>query len=159
MTRSALALLLLAGCGPYVGPTAGTGWRWRHEPTVGTASPALAPLVEHAVEAWGYGRAVPSCVGADVCVIASGASRAGPVGRRCIAEVAIGGAALEQPPEGVALVAEHEIGHCYGLGHSADPEDVMFPTPTHGVSDADRAVLRAGVTATARAAARSGAGP
>lgn len=55
VTRTVLALALLAaGCGPYVGPTAGTGWRWRHEPTVGTASPALAPLVERAVEAWGY---------------------------------------------------------------------------------------------------------
>lgn len=156
MTRSAIALLFLVGCGPYIGPTAGTGWRWRHEPTVGTASPALAPLVERAVDAWGYGRLLSTCEGADVCVIASAASRAGPVGRRCIAEVAIGGAALEQPPPGVALVVEHEIGHCYGLGHSADPGSVMYPQPTHDVSDEDRAVLRAGVGAAARAAARSG---
>ncbi|MCA8979413.1 MAG: hypothetical protein KDC14_05265 [Planctomycetes bacterium] len=142
MTRAALALALLAGCGPYAGPAAGQGWRWRTEPTVGPSTPELAPLVAHAVDAWGYGRVVESCDGADVCVIRGQRSHAGRVGDRCVAEVAL--SAIADPPPGVWRVVEHEIGHCYGLPHIDDPGSVMHPgSPTsQGVSDADRAALR-----------------
>lgn len=139
MSRAALAALLLVGCTPWVGPTAGMGWRWRSEPTVGASSPALAPLVAHAVEAWGYGRLVPSCAGADVCVVRGQRSHAQRVGDRCIAEVALG--AVDQLPRGVWHTTAHELGHCYGLGHSDDPASVMHPKPSVDVSDADRAVL------------------
>lgn len=143
MTRAALALALLAGCGPYAGPAAGQGWRWRTEPTVGPSTPALAPLVAQAVDAWGYGRVVPSCVGADVCVVLGQRSRAGRAGTHCVAEVALSPAVVAQPPPGMRRVVEHEIGHCYGLPHSADPASVMYAIPRVGVTPADRAALGA----------------
>lgn len=134
--RSALALaLLLSACGgaPWAS-TPGMGWRWPHEPTVGPSTLALAPAVDQALTAWGYGRAVPSCVGADVCVLAGRRSHAGPSGGRCLAEVQF---------DAFEIVA-HEIGHCFGLPHSSDPESVMFwySRPGQTVTAADRSALR-----------------
>lgn len=134
-----VVVALLVGCG---GPTAGMGWRWRTEPTVGASSTPLGPLVARAIEAWRYGRLLPNCRGADVCVIVGQRSHAYVRRPRCVAEVALGGAALEQPPPAVQWTVEHELGHCYGLPHSRDEGSVMFPRPVRGVSEADRAVLR-----------------
>lgn len=136
MTRAVLLALLLAGCGAP-GPwatTAGLGWRWPSEPTVGASTPALAQPLEHAVERWGYGRQLPSCVGAEICVIDGQRSHAGPRGRRCIAEV----------DTHAWYVVAHEVGHCYGIDHSADPASVMHDYSREGqdVTDADRAELR-----------------
>lgn len=142
----ALAIVLLVGCGPYVGSAAEPlGWRWRTEPTVGPSSPELAPLVDHAIGAWGYGRAVASCADADVCVTRGQRSHAGRTpGGRCVAEIALGRTAVEQAPPEVLRVAEHELGHCYGLPHRNDPASVMHPNPHlgRGVTPEDRAILR-----------------
>lgn len=137
--RALVLLVLLVGCG---GPAAsGMGWRWRVEPSVGASTPTLVPLVARAVAAWRYGRALPTCQGADVCVIVGQRSHAYVRRPRCLAEVALAGPALEQPPLAVQWTVEHEIGHCYGLPHTDDPSSVMHPRPTRGVSARDRSDL------------------
>lgn len=117
MRRVVVALaLLLASCGPPWANHAGMGWRWPNEPRVGSSTPELHARVARSLEAWGYGRAVPSCANADVCVTVGTANHAGPRGYRCFAEV--------YPGSRWQTVA-HEIGHCYGLPHSTRPDSIM----------------------------------
>jgi hypothetical protein len=45
--------------------------------------------------------------------------------------------------DAVYTVAMHEIGHLLGLGHSDDPQDVMFPTTSvHDITPRDRHTAR-----------------
>ena len=50
---------------------------------------------------------------------------------------------LPLPEDAVYTVALHEIGHLLGLGHSDDPQDVMFPTTSvHDITPRDRHTAR-----------------
>ena len=154
MTRATAALLavLVAGCGgaPWKGH-AGMGWRWKAEPTVGISTPELAPAVQQALRAWRYGRFQANCRAVDVCVTVGTAHHAGPRGGRCFAELAQGFDASGAPAYSWH-VAAHEIGHCYGLPHSADPASVMCSSgdvrlgvrcdPQRSVTEADRERVR-----------------
>lgn len=103
---------------------------------MGVSSPALAPAAELALARWGYGRSVPSCEGADVCVRMGPRNHGGlRVDGQCLAEVNVS----------YWFLVAHEIGHCYGLGHSEDPGSIMYgPASNAGqdVTAADRATLR-----------------
>jgi predicted Zn-dependent protease len=48
------------------------------------------------------------------------------------------------PPEGVRIVALHEVGHVLGLDHSPDPADLMHPVarvPRLSLRDSETAQL------------------
>jgi len=50
---------------------------------------------------------------------------------------------LVLPEDAVYTVALHEIGHLLGLGHSDDPQDVMYPTTSvHDITPRDRHTAR-----------------
>jgi len=50
---------------------------------------------------------------------------------------------LPLPQDAVYTVALHEIGHLLGLGHSDDPQDVMYPTTSvHDITPRDRHTAR-----------------
>lgn len=135
---------------------------WEREPTIATDTPALRGLLREAVAAWGWGRIVEDCYEADICVsrdAMEGGRRAW--GRaswerdeasRCQADVML---------ESLSVVV-HELGHCYGLGHSEDGRSLMHGRAYDGsrlqhITAADRAALGAIRDATAsnrRAAAR-----
>ena len=145
---------LLSACGPPWANHAGTGWRWPQEPSVGVSTPELAPPVRAALRAWRYGRFQTDCRGVDVCVTVGVAHHAGPRGgSRCFAEIAQGVNAAGVRAYSWAVVA-HELGHCFGLGHSTDPASVMCSSgdkrlgvrcdPQRSVTDADRDRLLAG---------------
>lgn len=99
---------------------------WGREPTVGTDDEALRPVVQQAIAAWGWGRLVETCESADICVARDALEGAGdswgraswrPDGpARCRVAVMV---------ETFGVVA-HELGHCFGLGHSADRRSVMY---------------------------------
>lgn len=141
-SRVVAIAVLLAACGPFTGPTAGMGWRWKNEPTVGASTDELQQPLAHALERWGYGVRVPDCGTADVCVIVGTQNHAGRRGPRCIAEVREGA---------VWQTVAHEVGHCFGVSygpannpHSDDADSVMhgYLHPWQDVTPDDRRALR-----------------
>lgn len=113
---------------------------WHREPRIATNAPELHPLVVQAIDDWGWGQLVAECLDADICVARDameGGRRAW--GRaswdpgddaRCHAEVII--------PSYAVVV--HELGHCFGLGHSEDRRSLMHArTGTGGFQHLTRA--------------------
>lgn len=126
LTFFILTALALGGCTipPPVEPHP-SRIRWDREPTVAGRDEELSRVVASAVRAWGFGRAVTDCVGADVCV-----ARAFLEGR---AEMGRAVWDREDPRtcdvwvlEARFAVVAHELGHCFGLGHSSDRRSVMY---------------------------------
>lgn len=100
--------------------------RWRDEPTVAGRGADLAAVTREAVRAWGFGRWVDDCVGADVCV-----ARGMLEGRRELGRAEWDRDAPRTCDVWVMQVrfsvVAHELGHCFGLGHSTDRASVMYP--------------------------------
>lgn len=135
---------------------------WSREPTIATDTPSLRPLVRDAIAEWGWGQMVDECLDADICLSrdameggrrAWGTASWEPTGAtRCHADVMI---------ESYQVVA-HELGHCFGLGHSEDRRSLMNARTQDGarfphVTRADLAALdaiRRGVPANREEAAR-----
>lgn len=119
---------------------------WTHEPRISTNAPELRVLVRQAIAEWGWGQYVAECLDADICItrdaMESGRTAWGraswePAGeRRCQAAVIIAS----------FPVVAHELGHCFGLGHSEDRRSLMHARTGdrfQQITRADRAALRA----------------
>ena len=152
MLKIAIPSLLLAGLlgcvniPPLIEPDPGRVV-WFQEPTIGSDAEELDDLVIDAVRDWQWGRYIGDCQHADICVT-HGFMESGISGRAyfgmntCHAEI--------MTPTYAIVV--HEIGHCLGLGHSADRHSYMFATvrptfptddwPLQSITRADREALQ-----------------
>ncbi len=122
---------------------------WPSEPTVGTDVPEYLDDVQEAVRAWRWGRYVEGASKADIYFV-QGALQSGGVygtaGRdpqnsaRCRIEIRVQ----------TGAVIAHELGHCYGIGHSTDRHSIMWPVarepwstigPIQSITPEDRRLL------------------
>lgn len=100
---------------------------WSDTPTIGTDDSSLEDDIDWAVSQWGWGSPQSGCEGADICVRRGFLVANGPAGRaewpgrsnRCDVWV--------YRPINDPVIVAHEIGHCFGLGHSTHPRSVMYP--------------------------------
>ena len=141
-----LVLILMLSCAATANYLHPTRTRWGQEPTVGTDDPSLEQSTRWALGrgAWGWGRFVGSCDGADICVRRGFFHPRSQVGvaiwpgqnNRCDALV------LDGDPDLQAYIVAHEVGHCFGLHHNPDqPRSIMFwyldREQRHWVTDRD----------------------
>lgn len=127
-------VMLAASCEPLIEPLPNR-LTYAREPVVGVRDPVLMQAAEWSVNAWDYGALQSGCDGADICVRVGMLEPGGPLGR------AYWGPGIEGCKAEVMFprweIVAHEIGHCFGLGHSRHSQSVMYPTVDNTFDSSD----------------------
>ncbi|MEM9067106.1 MAG: matrixin family metalloprotease [Myxococcota bacterium] len=103
--------------------------QWTREPVIGIAETDLSDGTRWAIKQWRWGTFQSGCQGADICVrrgfLWPGASSRTGGYAEWPGQSNACDAVIVRPAFG--FVIAHELGHCFGLGHSVDQRSVMYP--------------------------------